>query len=201
MKRWTIRLITLVLVLGFIVGCAAKKEVTISADSDSNTETTEAIAQTKAPAQEPQKTVEETAEPADEQEYVMTPGELVEIEGLELSNVTFGDCKGGGLYGYPYDCDIVYSINNVINGTVQLKSSPTDMLTFSCKLILDTAATVNIQMRVYEQGEQVVIGDYDVELPAGENDFIAFIKLPHVVPDSFRIEMWYNGGPALAVGF
>ena len=202
MKRWMIRLITLVLVCCMLVGCAAKKEVTVSADAiENDAETTEAIAQTEAPVVETQAPVEATAEPTAEPEYLMTIGQMAAIKGLNLSNVTWGDCKGDGLYGYPYDSDIVYSINNVINGAVQLKSAPTDLLTFSCKLILDAAGTVNIQMKVYEQDEQVVIGDYDVELMAGENEFLAFIKLPHDVPDSYRIEMWYNGEPCVAVGF
>ena len=201
MKRWMIRLLTLALVFGLMVGCAVKKEVTISADTDSGAETTEAIAQTEAPAEETQAPVEATEAPAAEQEYEMTIGQIAEIEGLSFSNFTWGDCKGDGLYGYPYDSEIVYSINNVINGAVQLKSAPTDMLTLGCKLILDVAATVNIQMRVYEQDEQIVIGDYDVELMAGENEFIAFIKLPHDVPDHYRIEMWYNGEPLVAVGY
>ena len=200
MKRWMIRLLTLALVCSLLVGCTTKKEVTISADSASGTETAEATAQTEEPIEETQAPVEATQEPAAEQEYEMTIGQIAEIEGLSLSNVTWGDCTGGGLYGYPYDSEIVYSVNNVINGAVQLKSSPTDMLTLGCKLILDSAGTVNIQMRVYEKGEQIVIGDYDVELLAGENEFLAFIKLPHDVPDSYRVEMWYNGEPLVAVG-
>jgi len=51
---------------------------------------------------------------------------------------------------------------------------------------------------VYENGELLLSGAYDVELKAGENKLIAFLKLPHNVSGSYRAEMWYNGQPAAA---
>jgi hypothetical protein len=197
MKRWSIRLFALALACGMLAGCAAKKEVVISASSDRAKETSEAAAGAEAAEEESAEATEPKAEeePVSEQDE-MVPADPVEIDGLGVSDPAVSGCKEDGLYWLPSAGSIVYAVNGTTNGSLQLQSSPPNMLVYSCALTLDSADSAYVEIRVYEDGELLILGGYDVELNEGENSLTAILKLPHDVSGSYRVEMWYDGQPA-----
>lgn len=203
MKRFSILFLALILVCCMSVGCSPKKEVVISGSASQSDETVEASAEVETDETADAKETEEKAIGGASAEVAeqdgTTPAEPVEIDGVSVSEAELSDCEASGLYGVPYESSVVYSVNGVTNGSLQLQSSPTNLLCYSCKLTLASSDTAAIEMRVYKDGELLVSGTYDVELNAGENSLIAFLKLNQDVSGSYRVEMWYNDQPAAVV--
>lgn len=196
MKRWSIRFLIFALVCCMLAGCAAKKEVVISASAEqAEKDAKEADGAEPDSAANDMDAPAAAEEPAAEQK--MTPADPMEIGDLIVLESTLNGCEEGGLYWVPSDADIVYSVNNITNGTLQMQSSPTNLLCFSCDFKrMTSAGSVTIEMRVFEDGELLISGGYDVDLIEGENTLTAFLKLPHDVSGSYRVEMWYDGQPA-----
>lgn len=197
MKRWSIRFLIFVLVCCMLAGCSAKKEVVISASAEQAAKDAEKMDNDgSADNAANDADASETAEkPASEQE--LSPTDPREIGDLIVLESTLNDCKEEGLYWVPSETNIVYSVNNVTNGTLQMQSSPANLLCFSCDFKrMASAGLVNIEMRVFEDGELLLSGAYDVDLIEGENTITALLKLPHEVSGSYHVEMWYDGQPA-----
>lgn len=211
MKRFGTELLALTLVLCMLTGCAAKQDVVISGSASSDQASAETDGDEAEQAQEPasaepaeasaEATEPESDSESDSESDVMTPSEPQEIGGLVISDLSLEDCMDDGLYGIPYDTSVVYAVNGVTNGSLTLKTSPTNELCLSCNIWLESADSPLIETRVFQGGELLVYDLYDVELNEGDNSLTVFIKLQDNVSGSYRVELWYNDQPAAAAEY
>ena len=112
--------------------------------------------------------------------------------GIEIVEAIF-TAPTSGLAQTPYNTDIVFAVNNVIDGSVQLQNAVGIVGSFSLKFNLTTPYSGEIKFTVVGADNKEFSRTANADFAeTGENSFVALVNFGTVVSGSYTINLYFG---------
>ena len=113
--------------------------------------------------------------------------------GIQIVEAGLYAARSGSVYA-PYDSDIVFSINNTIDGSVQIQEARGVVCVFELKFDLASPFSGSVRFVMTAEDGSVYERENDANFDrTGENSFISFVRLAEAASGEYQIEVYFDG--------